>query len=339
MKLHVDLETLQLIEGPGFRNPVTSLRFKRGDSALLEVSFLAGGGTPSSIGNPATLEIQFGVKQRNRYNEGYLVHSTEWTMPASGAEPPVYRCSPSFNTVELDSALGVGSSTGNELAEITLMGEITWREGTGEPTSTRTFLVVVENDVNRGDEGVPTEAMPDYPLASAIERIANKGVPDGYASLDGSGKVPVAQLPTVDGQMYAAVAVQPVVAASTTPVTVASVTLPNGTYHIETLVCSMHGSVGGVQLGLSANKLIRVGLLNLFGRDDTEISNAPVINDGTLSIARADAGGTTYKSQLSGILQVHQGDTTVSLTIAQFIADPTPTTTRKRAYLIARRLY
>jgi hypothetical protein len=34
VKLHVDLETLQLIEGPGFRNPVTSLRFKRGDAAL-----------------------------------------------------------------------------------------------------------------------------------------------------------------------------------------------------------------------------------------------------------------------------------------------------------------
>ena len=36
------------------------------------------------------------------------------------------------------------------------MGEITWREGAGEPTSTRTFTVVVENDVNRGTEGVPT---------------------------------------------------------------------------------------------------------------------------------------------------------------------------------------
>jgi hypothetical protein len=45
VKLHVDLETLQLIEGPGFRNPVTSLRFKRGDAALLEVSFLDGGTT------------------------------------------------------------------------------------------------------------------------------------------------------------------------------------------------------------------------------------------------------------------------------------------------------
>ena len=199
--------------------------------------------------------------------------------------------------------------------------------------------MVVENDVNRGDEGVPTEAMPDYPLASAIERIANKGVPNGYASLDGSGKVPVAQLPTVNGQMYAAVAVPPVVADSTTPVTVASVTLPNGTYHIETLVCSMHGAAGGVQLGLSANKLIRVGLLELHGKDEEPLTNSPVVNDGTLLITRAANGGTNYKSQMSGILQVHQGDTTVSLTIAQFIADPTPTTTRKRAYLIARRLY
>jgi hypothetical protein len=94
-------------------------------------------------------------------------------MPAVGAENPVYQCSPSFNTVELDSALGVGSSTGTELAEITLMGEITWREGSGEPTSTRTFLVVVENDVNRGTEGVPTSAEPPYPLPQNIASPAD----------------------------------------------------------------------------------------------------------------------------------------------------------------------
>jgi hypothetical protein len=129
VKLHVDLETLELIEGPGFRNPVTSLRFKRGDAARLEVSFLDGGSTAVAIGDPATLELRFGIKPRNRYDIGYLVHDSDWTMPAVNAENPVYQCSPSFNTVELDSALGVGSSTGTELAEITLMGEITWREG------------------------------------------------------------------------------------------------------------------------------------------------------------------------------------------------------------------
>jgi hypothetical protein len=168
VKLYVDLETLQLIEGPGFRNPVTSLRFKRGDAAQLEVTFLEGGTTAASIGNPLALEIQFGIKPRSRYDIGYLVHDSVWTMPAVDAESPVYQCSPSFNTVELDSALGVGSATGTELSEIALMGEITWREGAGQPTSTRTFLVVVENDVNRGTEGVPTSAEPPYPAPESL---------------------------------------------------------------------------------------------------------------------------------------------------------------------------
>ncbi|MCX6873395.1 MAG: hypothetical protein NTW21_06245, partial [Verrucomicrobia bacterium] len=67
-------------------------------------------------------------------------------------------CAPSFNTVALNDALGVGGDT--ELSSLTLMGEITWREGAGEPTSTRTFAIVVENDVNRGTEGTP-QAQPD----------------------------------------------------------------------------------------------------------------------------------------------------------------------------------
>jgi hypothetical protein len=174
VKLYVDLETLQLIEGPGFRNPVTSLRFKRGDAARLEVAFLANGTTPSTIGNPASLELRFGVKPRNRYDVGYLVHTATWTLPVPGATSPAYQCAPSFNTTELDSALQVGSSTGTELSEITLMGEITWREGAGEPTSTRTFMVVVENDVNRGTEGVPTSAEPAYPAPGSIALKSNE---------------------------------------------------------------------------------------------------------------------------------------------------------------------
>ena len=168
MRLYVDLETLQLIEAPGFRNPVPALHFKRGDAAQLEVVFLENGTTAAEIGDPATLELQFGIKPRARYDVDYLVHESVWTLPAQGAQDPSYLCAPSFNTTELDSAMQVGSSAGAELSEITLMGEITWREGAGEPTSTRTFVVVVENDVNRGTEGVPEGANPAYPLPSSI---------------------------------------------------------------------------------------------------------------------------------------------------------------------------
>ena len=66
MKVFVDLDSLQLIEGAGFRNPVSSLRFKRGDAARLDVVFLEGGTTPARIGDPATLELRFGAKPRNR---------------------------------------------------------------------------------------------------------------------------------------------------------------------------------------------------------------------------------------------------------------------------------
>lgn len=195
MNLHVDLETLQLIQGPGQRSAVAALRFKRGDAARLQVVFLENGVTPATIGDPNTLEIQIGIKPRNQFDRSYLAHSADWSMPSEGDDLPAYGCVLGFNTLQLDSALNVGSATAGELPEITLMGEITWREGAGEPTSTRTFLVVVENDVNRGTEGVPQSAEPAYPAAASIELVARRGAANGYAELDFSGTLPVNRLP------------------------------------------------------------------------------------------------------------------------------------------------
>jgi len=137
------------------------------------VEFLNGGGIASSIGDPQELELRFGVKQFKRFDLGYLVFSDDWIIPSATAVLQSYRCSPSFNTEELNSALGLGSATGSELSEITLMGEITWREGNGEPTSTRTFLVVVENDVNRGTEGIPISADPAYPAPENVALVSS----------------------------------------------------------------------------------------------------------------------------------------------------------------------
>lgn len=195
MNLHVDLETLQLIQGPGQRSAVAALRFKRGDAARLQVVFLENGVTPATIGDPNTLEIQIGIKPRNQFDRSYLAHSADWSMPSEGDDLPAYGCVLGFNTLQFDSALNVGSATAGELPEITLMGEITWREGAGEPTSTRTFLVVVENDVNRGTEGVPQSAEPAYPAAASIELVARRGAANGYAELDFSGTLPVNRLP------------------------------------------------------------------------------------------------------------------------------------------------
>jgi len=175
VKLHVDLETLQLIQGPGQRSAVAALRFKRGDAARLHVVFLENGVTPATIGDPGALEIQIGIKPRNQFDRSYLAHNADWSMPSEGDDTPAHGCSLSCNTLQLNSALNIGSPTTEELPEITLMGEITWREGTGDPTSTRTFVVVVENDVNRGDEGAPTDVDPPYPPPSSFVMKSDEG--------------------------------------------------------------------------------------------------------------------------------------------------------------------
>lgn len=197
VNLHVDLETLQLIQGPGQRGAVLSLRFKRGDAAKLRVVFYENGTTPVIIGNPSGLEIQIGIKLRNQFDQSYLAQSTDWTMPAEGDDTPTYQCDLGLNTLQLNSALNVGSA--DELPEINLMGEITWREDGGTSTSTRTFLLVVENDVNRGTEGIPSDASPPYPLPEELELRANKGTANGYAGLDATGRIPAIHLPILQG--------------------------------------------------------------------------------------------------------------------------------------------
>lgn len=184
VKLHVDLDTLQLIQAPGQRSAVTSLYFKRGDAVRLQVTFLENGITPVTIGDPGTLEIQIGIKPRNQFDRSYLAHTADWSMPSVGDDTPAYECVLSFNTLEIDDVLNVGSVT--ELPEVTLMGEITWREGTSEPTSTRTFLVVVENDVNRGTEGTPLAG--PTPADWLAAQLAS-GDQNGEIKLGGTGSV------------------------------------------------------------------------------------------------------------------------------------------------------
>ncbi len=299
MKLYVDLGTGHLIEGPGFRNPVTSLKFKRGDAASLEVVFLADGTTAAELGNPANLEMHFGVKSRGRYDGDYLVHTSAWTLPSPGAVNPVYRCSPSFNTEELNDALGVGSATGTEFPELTLMGEITWRVGAGEPTSTRTFLVVVENDVNRGTEGVPASASPPYPAPENIEFVARKGAANGYAALGSDGKVPWTQLNVGKDSMHSTEAspgqVLTAIANSQvgwgTPETKGAAKHAGEIVHVSTvdLAGGNGGDVGTVGLGTPPGGLYHLVVLCTSHVSSGTSGNELYISDGGTGMSYPDA--------------------------------------------------
>ena len=174
VKLHVDLETLQLIEGPGFRNPVTSLRFKRGDAARLEVSFLDGGITPRL---PSAI--------RPRWKSASASSRATATTSAISFMMPFGRCRPWMPRTPSISVRpastpwnSIRHSAWDRPPAPSFPKSRSWARSpgaraAGEPTSTRTFLVVVENDVNRGTEGVPTSAEPPYPLPQNIASPAD----------------------------------------------------------------------------------------------------------------------------------------------------------------------
>lgn len=168
MKLYLDLDTLQMIESPGYRTPAQNIRFKRGDGANVELYFLQSGTTPTLLANHQNLEISLGLKVKNRYDGSYLVLAQDWTLPV----PPfdtAYRTTLNLNTVQLNSLLGIDSDLNNDIAEAEVMGEVSWRElPDGMPISSRIFAATIENDVNRGDESVPVDADPPYPASTDV---------------------------------------------------------------------------------------------------------------------------------------------------------------------------
>ena len=143
MKLYVDLETLQLIEAPGFRSPITSLRFKRGDAATLEVVFLLNGTTPAALtGTPA--EMVFCVKKNLSAESPVLMLAHDWTLDE---ETLIWSSALASDTVAMTNLLG-------NLAHIDLLGELSWTL-TGGANTTQTVTVRVFNDIWKGTEDTP----------------------------------------------------------------------------------------------------------------------------------------------------------------------------------------
>ncbi len=169
MNLYIDLDRSQLVAGPSNSGPVTSLSFKRGDAAALQVTFQqlgTSGYVPVVL--PAGTSFKLGLKVPGQYDSAFVVYCDAWTAPAG--DGTAYALQPSFNTTALNALLDPagGGSGGTGLAQVSLMGEIAWIDPSGRETSTKTFTVVVSNDVIKDDEGVPADATPPYPAPAAL---------------------------------------------------------------------------------------------------------------------------------------------------------------------------
>ncbi len=165
MNLYIDLDRAQLVAGPSNSGAVSSLSFKRGDAALLQVTFQQlgpSGYVPAVL--PAGTSFKLGLKAPGQYDGPFVVYCDAWTAPAG--DGTAYSLQPSFNTTALNALLE--PSGGSGLAQVSLMGEIAWIDPSGRETSTKTFTVLVLNDVIKDDEGVPADATPPYPAPTAL---------------------------------------------------------------------------------------------------------------------------------------------------------------------------
>lgn len=166
MRHYIDLDSLQLIEAPGIRTPVTQIRAKRGTAPKLQIQFCRSG-EPELL--PEGTVIRFGPKPTGEYDGEFVVFTNVFTAP--GDVTGFYEARPNFNTDELNALLGSPDATvANDEDSVTLMAEFSWRLGSDAPEKTETFAVVVSNAVDNGNESAPVPAGPDVDSRlSAIE--------------------------------------------------------------------------------------------------------------------------------------------------------------------------
>ena len=154
MELFIELETLKLVSSLTDRRELRTVTVKRGDALPLTVRFLENQ-TPTRL--DATTVITFALKENGKYDDDPVVLEQTFTASTVGSpdSDPHYTASPSLNTTELSDLFLIDADSSNDPVSVTLMGEVSWKaSGESGPTSIKTFSVVCENDVYRGDEEV-----------------------------------------------------------------------------------------------------------------------------------------------------------------------------------------
>lgn len=137
--LYFDLDLRLLVTRPGYASPLTSLKFKRGDLQTLELQYCRGTTLVELAG--ADPVIRWGIKET--LSGALLALADTWTK-AGG----IYSAPFSTNTEELLANLGT-------MASKKYLGELTFTDDNGGPTSSQTIPVTVENDVLKEDDAEP----------------------------------------------------------------------------------------------------------------------------------------------------------------------------------------
>jgi hypothetical protein len=141
------------------------------------------------------------------------------------------------------------------------------------------------------------------------------------------------------GQIFKSVSTTLQQSYDTTPIVVASVSLPVGTYQFDSYLAQYaENGPANCTVTMSANLPIRCGLSEFHG--GSSVTNTVVNGDNVESTSRSSSGSATeFRRTLTGIVEVFNLNTTLSLSFNQTAQDTMkPSFCRKRAYIIARKI-
>jgi hypothetical protein len=141
------------------------------------------------------------------------------------------------------------------------------------------------------------------------------------------------------GAFYNGVSIPQVSSTNTTPIKVASVILPIGVYQIDSLVASVHGTVGLCTIGLKTSQTARITAFENYGNDDTAHKTIAIASDNFAGASQRSAtSGGTFSRRVTGIIEIITASTELSIEYSQATTDAIASLTRKRAYITATKL-
>ncbi len=174
MRLYADVDTRQLITSPGIRQALGAVFQTRGDTSTVEIVFLRNG---TQI-DPTPDTVFFCVKPVGKFDTDPLVFSDTFTKSGTGATA-IWTGSPSFNTTGLNEAFNKNSDDTDDISVLATSLEVGYVKS-GQQTTIRAVRCNIENDLYRGGEAVPEEAVPPYPDTPAADTFLT-GNSDGSA--------------------------------------------------------------------------------------------------------------------------------------------------------------
>lgn len=149
--IYINLATLKLQRSLSDDREVTSMEFKRGAAAPMEVKFVL---DEVQTALPVGSVVSFGAKPVGKYDFTPPVFTDDFTESGTG-ETTKYSGSPSFNSASLNALFYVDEDDSNDMPVVDMMGEFSWGPLGEDPDISSTFDVKVRNSVLQGGESEP----------------------------------------------------------------------------------------------------------------------------------------------------------------------------------------